>query len=106
MYLDKNYYPKGLNPIHEVCDWAKVRKIVRDVLRGDKVNPILVGGENLLAGTHRAAANDVLEALGREQRVDTIDFDDLDEEDHEDFCELKEAIEDGDFEKIDELWDR
>ena len=64
---DGEYYPRRYEPIHEVKDWGKVEKIVRSALDGDDVQPFLIDGQpgngNLLTGTHRAAANDILREL-------------------------------------------
>ena len=50
---------------HEVKDWDKVRGMVDATLAGDEIAPYLVSGDKALSGTHRAAANDILETIGR-----------------------------------------
>jgi hypothetical protein len=66
---NKHYYPTytlGCNPLHEVRDWARVRKLIRDAQNGDIIPPIIVDtlrGGNMLTGTHRAAANDIMQML-------------------------------------------
>lgn len=107
----KKYYPTyylGCNPIHEVKDWCKVRRLIRAARCGDKITPILIDGEvgngNLLAGTHRAAANDIMVMLGDDENhlIDVVSIDDLD-----DISEnLRIAIDNNDFGEIDRIWDR
>ncbi len=104
----KAYYPTyhlGCHPIHEVKDWAYVRKLIRAARAGEAINPILIDGEigsgALLAGTHRAAANDIMVMLGGEALIPVVSLDDIDAS-----SELIEAVESGDFYTIDELWDR
>ena len=104
----KPYYPTyhhGCNPIHEVKDWAYVRKLVRAARRGETINPILIEGSigngSLLAGTHRSAANDLMMKLGGEPLIDVVSIDDIEISD-----ELREAIENSDFDMIDQIWDR
>jgi len=104
----KKYYPTyhlGCNPIHPVIDWSYVRKLVRAARRGEVINPILIDGSigngNLLAGTHRAAANDLMLMLGGDALIDVVSLDDIDASE-----ELLEAVADNDYERIDELWDR
>lgn len=62
------YYPKSYTPLHEVKDWAKVRRIIRARKAGVAIPAILVdgiiGNGNLLTGTHRCAANEIMEMLG------------------------------------------
>lgn len=64
------YYPAKYNPLHEVRSWQYVRQIARAAIRGDEIPAILVDGDNLLAGTHRAAANDLLERMGYGRLID------------------------------------
>ena len=72
------YYPKGYNPIHEVHSWGKVRGMVREIEAGNDVPAYLVDGENLLSGTHRAVANEILERRQRTpRRIETIELCDL-----------------------------
>jgi hypothetical protein len=106
---NKHYYPtfwSGCNPIHEVKEWSYVRKLVRAAIRGEKIPAILLDGEvnsgSLLAGTHRCAANDILKMLGKEQYL--IDYVVYDAE-TADEC-LIDAVESGDYGRIDEIWDR
>ncbi len=104
----KAYYPTyhlGCHPIHEVQNWSYVRKLIRAARAGEDINPILIDGEigngNLLAGTHRAAANDIMVMLGGEALIPVVSLDDIDAS-----SELIEAVENSDFGLIDELWDR
>ena len=75
-----DYYPRRYNPIHEVKDWGKVEKIVKGAMNGDDIQPFLIDGQpgngNLLSGTHRAAANDVLREVGGPE-IGYIELDDL-----------------------------
>ena len=105
----REYYPTrtlGCNPIHEVRNWMYVRQIMRAALAGETINPILIegpiGNGNLLAGTHRAAANDLLDMLGKDARVPVVDLNDIIDDVPE---ELLDAIEAGDYETIDAIWD-
>ena len=74
------YYPRRFEPIHEVKDWEKVERIVKSALDGNEVQPFLIDGNpgngNLLTGTHRAAANDILRDLG-ETEIPFVSLDDL-----------------------------
>ena len=97
----KEFYPRGVNPIHEVNDWCHVRRLMRAAINGVKVNPILVDGENLLAGTHRMAANNLLSMLDIDAKIRVWDISDVELSD-----DLQAAIDDLDFSRIDELWDR
>ena len=104
----KKYYPTyhlGCNPIHEVNNWCYVRKLIRAARKGIEITPILIDGEigngNLLAGTHRAAANDLMIMLGGDALIDVVRIDDITAS-----IELKEAVDSNDYERIDELWDR
>ena len=114
MNIPKYYYPTGGNPIHEVRDWAKVRRFVRMALRGDTIPPILTDGSygncTFLTGTHRAAANDILNMLGHKMRIQTIDIHDLrDSDDIPDGIDLDalwSAYEDDDYRELDLLWDQ
>ena len=70
------YYPGqsiGARPIHEVISHQYVRTLVREAKKGNIIPPILVDGEigncNLLAGTHRLAANELLQKLGQEPLI-------------------------------------
>ena len=104
MKLPKRYYPQGINPMHPVMDWCKVRKLVRAVLSGAEIPEILVWGETLLAGTHRWAANDLLEMLGHDARIGVTDVEDLADEDFAQ--QLKDAVSEPNYpEIIQGLWD-
>jgi len=109
--MKKPYFPAyhlGCNPIHEVRDWAKVRRLIRAARRGKYIPPILIDGEpgncNLLAGTHRAAANDLMVMLSCEPLIEVAQLDDL--EDGELRRKIVIAAESSDYEEIDRLWDR
>lgn len=108
-YLQQDYFPSlwsGCKPIHEVRDWCKVRKLIRDARKGIKIKPILIDGDigngNLLTGTHRSAANDIMMMLGEEDSL--ISFITLD--DVKVTKKLKKAIEEDDFETINEMFDK
>ena len=111
--LDQNYYPKIDGAIHPVNSWAYVRSILRALRRGETIPPILCesDGAGLLAGTHRAAANDLAAALGYSQRIEIVNLVDLDEDDPR-RVEIQKVIEDDsyggvvDYERIDQIWDR
>ena len=80
------YVPRRVDFLHEVRDWAKVRRLVRAARRGEKIPPYLVSDKAsdrplLITGTHRAAANDLLESLGGERLIPVIDLGDLSDED-------------------------
>ena len=101
------YFPGssiGANPIHEVLCWTKVRSIIRAVRRGDDVPAFVIDGVegncNLVTGTHRCAANDLLEMLGDNRRVDFVTFDEIDASD-----DLLEAIENQDYSTVQWLLD-
>lgn len=116
MKFDKNFYPSwaGANPIHEVRDWSKVRSLIRSARRGDAIPAILIDGQegsgNMLNGTHRAAANVLMRKLYDEHSAwDAAEpnyishvFFDADEASDE----LIDAVQNGDFEQIDEIMDR
>lgn len=110
MEIPKEYYPGiysvGCQPIHPVHDWAYVRQLVRAAKRGKTIRPILIEGRpgngRLLAGTHRTAANDVLALLGRKERIAVVSIDEIDNVSEE----LRAAVEEEDYSRIDELWDR
>lgn len=97
------YYPKGLNPIHPVNDWLKVRRIARAAIRGEQITPMLVDGENLLAGTHRAAANDLLEHMGHGRLIEAEDLEDIENEDLKNA--ILAALEEDDYHEINSIWD-
>ncbi len=99
------YYPTHwlkCNPIHEVRDWCYVRRLVRAARRGEVIPPVLIdgriGGGNMLTGTHRAAANDLMMRLGGEPLIDVVSIDDIDVPDS-----LQDAINNLDYEAIDDL---
>jgi hypothetical protein len=109
--MDKDYYPTyylGCNTIHPVMDWSYVRKFIRAAKKGDNIPPILIEGSsgngNLLAGTHRAAANDIMAMLDFDEdiMIPIVSIDDFDKIPEE----LQAAIENNDYEEIDRLWDR
>lgn len=115
-FLDKNYYPSsGLNPIHEVHDWSKVRALARAAIRGDHVPGYLYEGQpnngNLLAGTHRAAANELLDMLGYRKRIDHASIDDVMDDPasygltQSDADNLRDAVAYADYGEIDNIWD-
>lgn len=104
----KPYYPTkslGCNPIHEVKDWCYVRKLIRAARKGVNIALILIDGEvgncQLLAGTHRAAANDLMMMLGGEPLIDAVNINTIDTSEA-----LKDAIMDSDYRRIDEIWDQ
>ena len=111
-FAKDNYYPTyftGCEPIHEVKDWAYVRKLVKAARAGEEINPILIFGEKgsgwLMAGTHRAAANDILMMLGEEPLIEYMTVEEAEEEGLVS-DDLREAIENNDFETIDWIWDQ
>ena len=89
----------GANPIHEVLSWTKVRSIVRALRRGDYVPAFVIDGVegncNLVTGTHRCAANDLLEMLGDKRRVDFVTLDEINPSD-----ELLDAIRNEDYSTV------
>jgi len=110
----KAYYPSGYNPIHQVYSWSKVRRLVRAALAGKEIPPMLIAGGsggNLLAGTHRSAANDLLYHAGYDRLIDAVELEDVladptayglsDDESHL----LADAVENGDYREIDAIWD-
>lgn len=103
-----DYYPTlhlGCNPIHEVKDWLKVRNLIRAARRGDAIPPIVIdgqiGGGNMLNGTHRAAANDLMIKLGGDPLIPVVSLDEIEVSD-----ELQDAIDNLDYERIDYLLDQ
>ena len=101
---DTMYYPAGYNPMHEVQSWQYVRQIARAAIRGDEIPAILVDGENLLAGTHRAAANDLLERMGYGRLIDAVELEDIEDDTLRE--RLVEAVQgDNPGEDIQEIWD-
>jgi len=98
------YYPAGYNAPHEVNDWTKVRRMARAAIRGDEIPAILADGETLLAGVHRAAANDLLDRMGHGRLIEVVELEDI--EDDELREQLIEAIQEDDYEAIDEIWDQ
>ena len=108
MKTPKDYYPTyhlGCNPIHAVKDWAKVRKLIRDARSGADIPPILIDGPqhggNMLTGTHRAAANDIIMMLGGQPLISVVTLDDIAASE-----ELIAAVEESDYGRIDDLLDR
>ena len=70
-YAQEKFYPRG--GVHEVENWCYVRQIVRAVLAGEDIPPYV----ECFTGTHRAAANHLLEALGKTERIETVDLEKL-----------------------------
>lgn len=114
----RHYYPNnGLTPLHDVTDWSYARKIARAAINGDTITPILYEGlpnnGNLLAGTHRSAANEILEFMGhRNKIIEKVEINDVLNDPlsygltKSDAQQLRNAIQDGDYELIDKIWDR
>lgn len=100
------YYPTEYTPIHEVRDWSKVRSILKSALRGDQIPAIIVdgvkGNGNCLNGTHRLAARNILSMLGKDKELIPVKF--LSE--IETTEEMIEAIENQDFEALQEILDK
>ena len=63
------YFPKGCNPIHAVRSWMYVRQIIRAARRGEVIPAIVIDGENLLTGTHRMTANNLMVRLSEEREM-------------------------------------
>ena len=59
------YYPKGIDPIHHVTDWGKIKRFTEDVEAGASLPPILVDSDRLLTGTHRWVTNEWLAVRNR-----------------------------------------
>jgi hypothetical protein len=97
------YYPKGLNPIHPVRNWLYIRQIARAAIRGENIPPMLVDGENLLAGTHRAAANDLLERMGYGRLIEAEDLEEIENENLKNA--ILAALEEDDYHEINSIWD-
>ena len=79
------YEPTEYIPIHEVRDWCYVRKIIRAARRGEHIPGFVVYAGSLLTGTHRCAANEIMQLLYNGRRmspepvlIEAIDLDDLD----------------------------
>lgn len=92
------FYPSlnGQNPIHEVTDWRKVRRIIRDLRKGANIPAIVTTADGCpLNGVHRTAANNLLEMLGSSLSVDVVEIDDVDlsHKCDEAVAELMESIE-------------
>lgn len=105
----RKFYPKGYNPIHEVNDWCYVRQIIRAARRGDSIPAFVVDSENLLTGTHRCAANNIMEMLyearsmsPKPSLIDAVQFDDLDMDDDTRDA-IIEAMEYRNYDIVDEL---
>jgi len=110
-----NYYPtywSGCNPIHPVKDWDYVDKLVKDSISGSKITPILIDGRlhngNLLAGTHRSAANDVmLEDLNdNDHLIPCVYLDDIQYNNIDLYNRLINACNSDDYSEIDYIWDK
>ena len=116
IYGHGGYYPtawSGCNPIHAVYDWSYVRQIIRASQSGICITPILLdgglGGGNLLAGTHRCAANDIMQALNNKHGVvkyRLIPYVCISNIDMCDYAGLQDAIDCCDYEAIDDIWDK
>ena len=78
-FAQKKFYPVG--GVHAVENWCYVRKIVRAVLNGEDIPPYVL----CFTGTHRAAANHLLEALGKQERIETVDLENLTKQQNEFF---------------------
>lgn len=109
----KKYYPREYAPIHEVDDWSKVRSIMRSAMKGDEIPPILVDGTkgngSLLTGTHRQAANEILDKLGKSEdsRIPVTYLSELKSlVGAKKAKAVTQAAENGDFEAIDRILDR
>lgn len=107
-----NYYPTyhhGCNPIHEVKSWSYVRSIIRAARRGEEIPPIMIegsiGGGAMLNGTHRSAANDIMQMLEEEKDITPHYIDVIEYDEEEASEELVEAVNNSDYERIDELLD-
>ena len=102
----KDYYPKNVNPIHEVRDWSKVRSMIRSSVKGEDVPPIIRDGDNLLTGTHRSAANDVIDMLiergSLPKNTRKIPVEKFDPESVPDW--VKRDLENDDFRNIDDFF--
>ena len=61
------HYPQGIKPVHYVRDWNKVRHLVQTAEREGTgcMPPILVDQGQLMTGTHRWVANELLGRRGR-----------------------------------------
>ena len=85
-FADEYYCPS--EGVHEVQSWSYVRRIARAALKGEKIPAYLPG----YTGTHRAAANDLLELLDKGRLIPTVDLDsDLTEQDRHFFEWLVDA---------------
>ena len=69
-----SYLPKGIHPIHPVRDWGKVRRFTREVEAGADYTPILTDGDELLTGTHRWVANELLKRRGSPYRIPVVEL--------------------------------
>ena len=59
------------------------------------------GNGSLLAGTHRTAANDIMVMLGGGALIPVVSLDEVEISD-----DLQAALDDCDYEMIDQIWDR
>lgn len=50
--------------LHEIDSWQYVRHLVRAALRGESIPPIINNGGVAINGTHRLAANCLMDKLG------------------------------------------
>lgn len=76
-----NHIPcyQGISGHHPVNKWPLVFHFVQDVAEGKTVTPYVVchRSKRLMSGHHRSAANEVLERLGVERRIDILDYEDV-----------------------------
>jgi hypothetical protein len=107
----QDFYPTSVNPIHPVNDWCKVRKLIRDARRGFAIPAFIVDGENLITGTHRCAANDIMIRLYEHRDmspkpclIDSVQFADMDLDD-ETRERAIEAMENDDYSALDGMFD-
>ena len=116
----KDYYPTpyGNNPIHAVTDWDKVASIMQAAVDGEKI-PFMFGvwidnqveNGNLITGTHRAAAHELLQMIGEDEMARRIETDCIHAAierlpSDEEKARATEALATSDFETLDEIFDR
>ncbi len=101
--VPEDYYPTSIeNPIHTVNNWMKVIKAAIDQLEGAEIPAIYTHEGSQINGVHRAATNDLLKGMDKEENLIPV----KDIADTEISEELQAAIEEGDFEAINDLLDR
>ena len=74
------HFPQGIKPIHYVRDWTLVRNLTLYVERhgADDIPPILVDRGQLLTGTHRWVANELLERRNKtSSKIRVVDLEDF-----------------------------